>query len=138
MAVQSLHIHLVPSHILIIFLKDSKDSAHFKCEGKLFQICEPSIERLFEPYVVVFLRFISKLFLVLFRTGRLLSLGVKMFLIKDGFRLLIVLKISIQRDLKRFTVIWFLYSRRNHRQLPAQSYPQYRIHQYQTETSLFY
>ena len=69
MAVQSLHIHLVPSHFLIILLKDSKDSAHFKCEGKLFQICELSIERLFEPYVVVFLRFISKLFMVLFRTG---------------------------------------------------------------------
>ena len=110
MAVQSLHIHLVLSNFLIILLKDSKDSAHFKYEGKLFQICEPSIERLFEPNVVVFLRFISKLFMVLFRTGRLLSLGVKMFLIKDGFRLLIVLKISIQRHLKRFTVIWCLYS----------------------------
>ena len=31
-----------------------------------------------------------------------------------------------------------LHFRRNHRQLPAQSYPQYRIHQYQTETSVFY
>ena len=100
---QALHLQEGPSHCLIKRLKLLRLSVDFISFGKQFQIWGPMALRLLEPKVTWFGR---KWFKLLgFREGCFEVLDIKILCIKDGFKFLIVLNISIQRVLWRATCI---------------------------------
>ena len=69
--------------------------------GRVFHICGPKVVRLLVPYLVVLCLLTIRLF------GRTLglTLEVKISFIKEGFKLLIVLNISVAKILVFFTFI---------------------------------
>ena len=71
----------------------------FSC--RVFHICIPKVVRLFVPYLVILCLLTIRLF------GRTLglTLEVKMFFIKEGFKLLIVGSISLAKIVIFFTFI---------------------------------
>ena len=63
--------------------------------GRVFHVCEPKVVRLFVPYLVVLCLLTIRLF------GRTLglTLEIKISFIKEGFKLLLALNISVAKVL---------------------------------------
>ena len=101
--------HFSLSHSFITCLKAIIFSVHFMCSGSLFQMVGPREVKLFVPKVAVLTETFIKLFCCCFLTGRSLTSNWKISFTYEGFKLLIVLKISVQRVFNLYSLIKFLF-----------------------------
>ena len=90
-----------PFHFLIKVLKTLMFSAVLILKGRAFQILGPQDLRLLVPNVTWFVLGIFKFNLYLSRTTRLFFFTSKILIMKSGFKLLLVLYISIHKNLIR-------------------------------------